>query len=178
MAWVRAGDLAGRLREVREALGLTQGAFAELMGVVDQSVSDYENSRSQPSKSRLERLAKQLQIPVAVFSEGGPSPTAALKPPRSPGEARSPGEPSPGARGPGRRLEDVELRASNLRKDAAALDKLIHVMRAYRDAGLTVGPGILDDWLKIAAANPPGGLNGPPRPPGRPPGPAAGPDPP
>lgn len=153
MVWKRAGDVGVRLRGLRERLGLTQEAFAEMMGVVDQSVSDYETGRSAPSRSRLERLARQLQLPVSVFSEGGPDPTEALERARMPQEGRT-------TRGPGRRAEDIELRASNLRKDAARLDVLVRLIRSYRDQGETPSPDILSEWLEIVRANQLGG--GPP----------------
>jgi hypothetical protein len=45
------------------------------MGVVDQSVSDYENGRV-PAEPylRLERLADNYKFLCQVFEEGGPSP--------------------------------------------------------------------------------------------------------
>lgn len=147
MSWKRAGDLAGRLRAVREGLGLTQAAFGEMVGVTSQSVSDWEGERQVPSRSRLERMARILGLPIAVFREGGPDPaTIVLERARSPVEART-------ARGPGRRAEDLQLRASGLHKDAARLERLITLMRVYRDAGRAVTPELLSEWLQIVAEN-------------------------
>ena len=148
MSWKRASDLAARLRAVREGLGLTQEAFAEQVGVVAQSISDYENGRSQPSRSRLERLARQLSIPVSVFREGGPDPRAAVERARMPQDGRSP-------RGPGRRAEDLELRAAGHGKDAARLERLVTLMKVYRDAGRAASPELLSEWLQIVADNDP-----------------------
>ena len=146
LSWKRASDLGARLRAVREALGLTQEQFAEVAGVVDQSISDYENGRSQPSRSRLERLARQLQVPVSIFREGGPDPRQAVERARMPQEGRTP-------RGPGRRAEDLQLRAAGHGKDAARLERLVTLMQVYRDAGRAVSPELLSEWLQIVADN-------------------------
>lgn len=116
--WQRAADIGRRVRELRTALGVTQQEFGELAGVEGQQVSDWETGRSQPRTNRLERLADKLRIPVTVFQDGGPSATEALERARMPQEPRT-------QRGPGRRAEDIELRAEGLRKDAARLDTLI-----------------------------------------------------
>ena len=79
MRWDRASDLPARLRDLRVALGLLQEEFAERVGVVGQSISDYETGKSRPSKSRLERLARSVGIPVAAFEEGGPMPSSLLQ---------------------------------------------------------------------------------------------------
>lgn len=146
MAWRRATDLGARIRALREALGVTQEEFAEMFGVVGQSVSDYENGRSRPSRSRLDRLARQLGIPVTVFSEGGEDPQTALRRARMPQEARSP-------RGPGRRREDAERAAASMRRDAAKLDTIARLIRSYREAGDAVPPAVLAEWLEILQRN-------------------------
>ena len=79
MTWRRGRTLRFRLRELREFLGETQEVFAERVGVTSQSISDYENGRSQPSKSRVARLARQLRIPVDLFGEDAPYPHSALQ---------------------------------------------------------------------------------------------------
>ena len=81
MGWDRAADVGARLKDLRDALGLKQEEFSELVGVTGQSVSDYETGRSQPSKSRLVRLAGRVGIPVVAFAEGGPMPSTVLKRP-------------------------------------------------------------------------------------------------
>lgn len=168
MSWKRASDLAARLRAVREGLSLTQAAFGELVGVTGQSVSDWENGRQVPSRSRLERLARQVGITSAVFREGGPDAGRALERARMPQETRT-------QRGPGRRQEDVELRAAGLRKDSARLDFLLGQIRAYRAIGRPVSPEILAEWEAIATANQLAEHDTPA--PGPPPGPAGHPDP-
>ena len=160
MAWKRASDLPARLRAVREALGLTQEGFAELAGVTDQSISDYENDRSRPSRSRLERLAKQLGIPVAVFGEGGPDPRMAVEASRRPQETRSP-------------------RRVTLEAVVARLTFLHDQMESYKKLGASPSPHVLEEWLRLTAdadealrprpdpPAPPLNGEGPPAPPAR-----------
>jgi transcriptional regulator with XRE-family HTH domain len=153
MRWRRAEDIGARIRELRTALGVTQEEFGELAGVEGQQVSDWETGRSRPRTNRLERLAGKLRITVEVFAEGGPSPTVAVERARLPQEGQT-------TRGPGRRQEDIDLRAEGLKKDAARLDILVRLIRSYRDAGESPSPDILAEWLSIVQANSPGA--GPP----------------
>lgn len=67
------------MRELRAALRLTQEQLSEIAGVRPQQVSDWETQRSNPSKTRLDHLARQLRISVYVFSEGGPRPASAVE---------------------------------------------------------------------------------------------------
>ncbi len=78
MAWKRASDIGTRIRDLRLALGHTQEQFGDLAGVEGQQVSEWENRRSKPSPARLERLARRLGIPTAVFQEGGPRPSTVV----------------------------------------------------------------------------------------------------
>lgn len=134
MAFVRASDLARRLADLRATLGLTQEAFGELMGVVDQSVSDYETGRSQPSVSRLRRLASRLQIPDAVFQEGGPMPSTL---PIRPVETRTAPGPTPGAVHPADLLRRLAFFRAQL--------------ESYRALGQPPSPAVIADWLDLLA---------------------------
>src|SRR5574338_77966 len=107
-SWERAADLGERLREVRVGLGLTQAAFGELLGVTDQTVSDWEGGRSRPTKTKLERLARKVGFPVSVFMEGGPRPATL---PRRPVERRT---------GPTSTLEALAARLAFLRDSIRA----------------------------------------------------------
>lgn len=125
--WKRAGNIGARLKDLREAMGMLQEEFGDLMGVTDQTVSDYENARSEPAKSRLERLARKVGIAVAAFSEGGPMPSTL---PRSPVQPRSP------ARGPGPRVE-------------ATRQKLLALADEYRDRGQMPSREVWIGWMKM-----------------------------
>lgn len=96
MEWTRARDLGDRIRETRQAAGLSQTAFGELAGVRGQQVSDWETGRSQPAKSRLERIASRVGAPVTIFAEGGPRPQDVLAAGGSPGIDEAEGEPPEG----------------------------------------------------------------------------------
>jgi Zn-dependent peptidase ImmA (M78 family)/DNA-binding XRE family transcriptional regulator len=56
-----------RLREAREARGLTALALSELIGVSRQAVSQYENGPETPSPVVLRRIADVLRLPVHFF---------------------------------------------------------------------------------------------------------------
>lgn len=135
--WVRAGNIGERLCEVRDALGMTQGQFGALMGVTDQTVSDYETGRSAPGKARLVRLADDLQLPVAVFTEGGPMPrTLPIRPP----QPRSGGEAPPGA-----------LAAqADLARVSAKLAFLLEQIATYRRLGAVADDQTLQEWERRA----------------------------
>ena len=63
-----------RLRECRERLGITQGDLAERAGIGISSISEFENSKREPTLSQLKKLAGALSADVARFlSEDEPS---------------------------------------------------------------------------------------------------------
>lgn len=57
-------DSGHRLRELREAAGLSQAKLAELTGVTRNAVSQWEAGETQPSTRRLAKLAKALHVPI------------------------------------------------------------------------------------------------------------------
>lgn len=61
------GFVGRRLREAREARGLTQIALSEMLGVSAQAVSQYEAGQSSPRPDVLARLTTVLNLPVAFF---------------------------------------------------------------------------------------------------------------
>lgn len=64
-----AEELHNRLREVREARGLTQGQLAELVGVSRKTINTVENGVFVPSTLIALKLARALGEPVeALFS--------------------------------------------------------------------------------------------------------------
>lgn len=164
--WVVAEDIGRRLAELRECLGESQRAFAKRFGRTWKRVSAWENGQSAPPKGVLAQAAERAGWDTQMFAAGGPYPKQALECARMPQDRRT-------ERGPGRRQEDVELRASALRKDAARLDAILKLIRTYREMGRPASPDVLEEWEAIARANslpenPPAG----PRPgPGADPGP-------
>jgi Zn-dependent peptidase ImmA (M78 family)/DNA-binding XRE family transcriptional regulator len=57
-----------RLREAREARGLTGVALAELLGVTRQTVSQYEHDVITPAPAVMETICKVLRMPPEYFS--------------------------------------------------------------------------------------------------------------
>lgn len=56
-----------RLREAREARGLTAIALAQLLGVTRAAVSQYETGDSTPQPEMMEKIAATLNFPMAFF---------------------------------------------------------------------------------------------------------------
>ncbi len=56
-----------RLREVREARGLTQGALGEMLGVSNRAVSQYEGGKVSPHPDVAVKLPGVLNVPMAFF---------------------------------------------------------------------------------------------------------------
>ena len=51
-----------RIREVRQARGMSQVELARLLGVTKQSISNWENDNIQPSIEMLVKLARSLSV--------------------------------------------------------------------------------------------------------------------
>ncbi len=51
-----------RIREVRQARGMSQVELARLLGVTKQSISNWENDNIQPSIEMLVKLARALSV--------------------------------------------------------------------------------------------------------------------
>lgn len=51
-----------RIRETRQARGMTQVQLAKKLGVTKQSLSNWENDNIQPSIDTLEKLAHHLDV--------------------------------------------------------------------------------------------------------------------
>lgn len=66
-----------RIGERRSALGLSQGALAQRLGVSAQQVQKYESGANRISASRLSDIATALGVsPGALFPERAPAPMA------------------------------------------------------------------------------------------------------
>lgn len=86
--WTPAENIGTRIKDLRTALGLDQRPFGELAGVGYTQVSEWENGKATPPRGRLERLARRLELPLAIFEEGGPMPSGAVnRPVNGPGAA-------------------------------------------------------------------------------------------
>jgi Zn-dependent peptidase ImmA (M78 family)/DNA-binding XRE family transcriptional regulator len=61
------GFIGARLREAREARGLTAISLAELLGVSRQAVSQYENDLQTPHPEVMRKIEQTLNLPVQFF---------------------------------------------------------------------------------------------------------------
>ncbi|AWJ86238.1 hypothetical protein TSH58p_22185 (plasmid) [Azospirillum sp. TSH58] len=61
--------IAKRLREFRQARGVSQEELASRAGLSTQAVSNIENRHSRPSVDTLITFARELDVPVASFFE-------------------------------------------------------------------------------------------------------------
>ena len=57
-----------RLKEAREARGLTGDALGDVVGVGRASISQYETGKVSPQFDVLSKLASVLKMPVPFFS--------------------------------------------------------------------------------------------------------------
>jgi len=64
------GRVAGRIRERRIMLGLTQQQLAEMIGVTYQQAHKYERGINRVSAGRLFEIARALSAPITYFYEG------------------------------------------------------------------------------------------------------------
>jgi transcriptional regulator with XRE-family HTH domain len=78
--------VGSRVRMRRMMLSMSQEKLGDGLGLTFQQVQKYEKGTNRIGASRLQTIASILQVPVAFFFEGSPSPTGA--PPF--GEAQSP----------------------------------------------------------------------------------------
>jgi Zn-dependent peptidase ImmA (M78 family)/DNA-binding XRE family transcriptional regulator len=61
------GFVGERLREAREARGLTAIALAEILGITRQAVSLYESGESSPQPDMMPEIADKLSLPSSFF---------------------------------------------------------------------------------------------------------------
>lgn len=61
------GFVAGRLRQAREARGLSLVALADLIGVSPAAISQYEKGQHTPRPETFDLLKRQLNVPHAYF---------------------------------------------------------------------------------------------------------------
>jgi transcriptional regulator with XRE-family HTH domain len=70
-------DFAGRLKELRQAAGLSQKQLAEAAGVSQRAVSHWEQALRSPSWDNVTMLARVLGVSCEAFNQ----PTAAVAEP-------------------------------------------------------------------------------------------------
>lgn len=63
------GFVGARLREAREASGLTGAALADLLEIPRQSISAYEHGKATPGPETAERIADKLNMQLRFFFE-------------------------------------------------------------------------------------------------------------
>lgn len=68
-----ATGFGARLRELREAKGLTQAQLGERAGMVYQAVAKYERGAAEPTWPIVLRLADALEVGVEQFRLSGES---------------------------------------------------------------------------------------------------------
>lgn len=66
--------VGARVRMRRMMLGMSQEKLGDALGLTFQQVQKYEKGTNRIGASRLQQIAQILQVPVAFFFEGAPSP--------------------------------------------------------------------------------------------------------
>ena len=61
-------QIGKRIRDARQANGLTQSELAELIGISDKSVSALEVGRVEPSITQMQAIASALGKPIGSFT--------------------------------------------------------------------------------------------------------------
>ena len=87
--WMSADYFGRRLRELREAAGLTQQELANRAGIKLGGVRDLEQSRNNPTWPTVLALCNALGVKCEAFTQ---EPTADAEPPKR-GRPRKPPEP-------------------------------------------------------------------------------------
>jgi transcriptional regulator with XRE-family HTH domain len=64
--------VGSRVRTQRRALGLSQEKLGTALGLTFQQVQKYEKGTNRVGASRLQHLARILQVPIGHFFEGAP----------------------------------------------------------------------------------------------------------
>lgn len=59
--------ISKRLKEAREARGISAVSLSDLVGVSKQAISQYENNKLSPRPEVLEKIASRLNIPITYF---------------------------------------------------------------------------------------------------------------
>ena len=77
MSAIRDSKFIGqRMRQLREAAGLSQSAVGACLEVSYQQVQKYERGINRISVEKLQRLAEALRVPMTAFFEDTPAATS------------------------------------------------------------------------------------------------------
>ena len=68
--------VGARLKMRRVIVGLSQSKLGEALGITFQQIQKYEKGSNRIGASRLQELARVLNVPPAFFFEGAPSGSA------------------------------------------------------------------------------------------------------
>jgi transcriptional regulator with XRE-family HTH domain len=148
---VRTDEAFGnRLKEAMARRGISPGRMAHDLEVAAQTVSRWRRGEC-PDDLRLPEIATYLKVSLEWLRKG----LGDIEPRV---QALGGDTTAQRAPAPGRRREDIELRAMAIHHAAGRLDVIARLIQAYRDAGTSPGPGTLDEWLDILASDP---VNGP-----------------
>jgi transcriptional regulator with XRE-family HTH domain len=70
--------VGSRVRMRRMVLGMSQEKLGRALGLTFQQVQKYEKGANRIGASRLQHIARILQVPVAFFFDGAPASTESL----------------------------------------------------------------------------------------------------
>lgn len=65
--------VGSRVRMRRMLAGISQEKLGEALGLTFQQIQKYEKGANRISASRLQQIAKKLDVPVSFFFDGAPS---------------------------------------------------------------------------------------------------------
>lgn len=91
-------QFARRLRQLRDAAGLTQAQLAEKAGLHRQGIAKLENGEREPAWGTVQALAKALGVRCSSFENGQAEEAGAPKPRGRPRKDAGQGEPRPAKR--------------------------------------------------------------------------------
>ena len=65
--------VGGRIKQRRKALGMSQVALAEALGVTFQQIQKYERGANRIAAGALYKMADALKVPISYFFDGLPT---------------------------------------------------------------------------------------------------------
>jgi transcriptional regulator with XRE-family HTH domain len=71
--------VGSRVRMRRMMVGMSQEKLGRALGLTFQQVQKYEKGMNRIGASRLQQISQILQVPVAFFFEGAPSPAGEVQ---------------------------------------------------------------------------------------------------
>lgn len=82
-------DIGKRIRELREAKGLSQGDIEKRSGLLRSYISRVEGGYTAPSLSTLEKFARALEVEIYQFFFRGDGHAVAARVPQHAGQSKS-----------------------------------------------------------------------------------------